>query len=418
MSLEGSQISHYRVLAKLGQGSFGTVYSAEDLKLGRHVALKVLSAASAADSRARERFRAEARVVAALEHPHICTLYELVEHDAQPLIAMQLVKGEDLKRALARGPLTEDRARQIVQAVASALAATHARGVIHRDVKSENILLGRDGSIKLCDFGVARLAETAGRTTVGTTVGTPAYMAPEQIGGRDAGEAADQFALAVVAYEGLTGELPFPGDSVAAQLYAILNANPRPPSRLRPGLSPGWDTLLGRALAKEPSQRFDSMEEFARAVASTAPATSRAAAGRPSGGRPPGARSLAVLYFDNLSNDPDSDYFCAGITEDILTDLSSVPGLRVASRHATERYRGQSVDIPRVAGELGVEAVLEGSVRRAGNRLRISAQLINAADGFHLWAERYDRTLEDVFAVQEDISRSIAAALRGTLTAE
>ncbi len=418
MSLEGSQLSHYRVLEKLGEGAFGVVYRAEDLRLGRHVALKVLTAAAAANARVRERLRAEARAVAALDHPHICLVYELDEHQPEPAIAMQLVEGETLRRAVERGPLSEDRTREIVGAVASALSAAHAHGIVHRDVKGENILLGRDGSIRLSDFGVARFAEAAGLTTSGfSMVGTPAYMSPEQISGQPAGEAADQFALGVVTYECLTGRLPFAADSVAAALYAIANVQPQPPSRLRPGLGPGWDAVLARVLAKDPAQRFDSVEAFGRAVARTAPGRSPAS-GAAASGRAPGTPSVAVLYFDNLSSDSESDYFCAGITEDLLTDLSKIPGLKVASRNAVARYRGQNVDIPRVAEELGVRTVLEGSVRRAGNRLRINAQLIDAADGFHLWAERYDRTLEDVFAVQEDLARAIATALRGRLSAD
>ncbi|MEK7330172.1 MAG: serine/threonine-protein kinase, partial [Candidatus Eisenbacteria bacterium] len=215
MTLERTQLSHYRLLAKLGEGGMGAVYRAEDTRLGRQVALKVLPSVWAGDDAARARFLTEARAVSALEHPHICLLYEFDEAEGQLFLAMQLVEGETLRDALVRGPLAEDRGREILGAIASALGAAHARGVIHRDVKCENILLGTDGSIKLADFGIARLAEGPGLTSGTTMLGTAAYVAPEQVAGRPASPASDQFALGVVGYECLTGGLPFPGGSMA-----------------------------------------------------------------------------------------------------------------------------------------------------------------------------------------------------------
>jgi len=406
----GSQLAHYRVLAKLGEGGMGAVYRAEDTRLGRAVALKLLPEAHAADRDAQTRFLAEARAVAALDHPNICMRYEFGEHEGRAFIAMQLVDGETLKQAIARGPLGEDEVRRIATGVAAALAAAHARGIVHRDVKSENVLLGRDGSVKLADFGIARLADEA-RLTRSGMVGTPASMAPEQVLGGEVTPATDQWGLGVTLHECLTGTLPFASQTVGGLVHAVLNEIPSAPSTRRPGLSPAWDAILARALARQPAERFESMEALARAVEETAPRTES---------RPPGEKrppSVAVLYFDNLSSDAESDYFCAGITEDLLTDLSKVEGLHVASRNAVARYRGQAVDIPRVADDLGVGAVLEGSVRKVGNRVRINAQLIDASNGYHLWADRYDRTLEDVFAVQDDITSSIATALRSALTA-
>ena len=418
----------------------GSVYRAEDVRLGRHVALKLLPALRARDAEARARFLAEARAVAALEHAHICMLYEFGEEQGQPFLAMQLVEGETLEHAIARGPVAEARVREVVTAVASALAAAHARGIIHRDVKSENILLGSDGSIKLADFGIARLAESAGLTATNTLIGTPAYLSPEQVAGQRVTPASDQFSLAVVTYQALAGHLPFGGDSLAARLHAVMNENAPPLAAHRPNLAPVWNDVVQRALSKDPARRFDSIQAFGAAVAATAGAAPLPAPAAPpeperrpitrSGPRTESVhaptrggatesvtvRSLAVLLFENHSHDPDSDYFCSGITEDILTDLSRVPGLRVASRHAVERYAGKKVDIIEAATALGVEAILEGGVRRAGNRVRITARLLDGRDGFQMWAERYDRTLEDVFAVQEDISHAIAAALRGAMT--
>jgi serine/threonine protein kinase len=406
----GTTVSKYRILAKLGEGGMGAVYRAEDERLGRQVALKLLPALGSADAGARTRMLEEARAVSRLEHPNICTLYEFDEANGQPFIAMQLVEGESLREAISRGPLDEDRMRAIVAAVTSALGAAHAHGIVHRDVKSDNILLADSGEIKLADFGIALLDRDTRLTEPHMLVGTPHVMSPEQISGKTATAASDQFSFGVVVYECLTGTLPFKGESFPALMHAVLNEPPEPPSARRRGLHPAWDAAVMKALEKDPAQRHASISEFAHAIAATAPVEPRT---RPSAS---GARSLAVLYFDNLSSDPESDYFCAGITEDLLTDLSKVKGLSVASRNAVGRYKGQHVDIPRVAAELGVDSLLEGSVRKAGNRVRINAQLIDASTGMHLWADRYDRTLDDVFAVQDELTSAIAKALRGALT--
>jgi non-specific serine/threonine protein kinase len=412
VSLVGTTISHYKVLGPLGEGGMGDVFRAEDMRLGRQVALKMLRLGSRLDEGAQARMLTEAKALAALDHPHICTLFEFGNAEGRPFLAMQLVEGETLRDALRRGPLGEARTREVVGALAAALAAAHARGVLHRDVKCENVLLGRDGAIKLSDFGIARLANEAALTGAGNLVGSPGSISPEQLRGGEAAAASDQFSLAVLAYECLTGRRPFGGDSFAASARAILEDDPAPIPATGDAVAPAWEAVLRRALAKEPAHRFPTVDAFAAAL----PSAGFATAGK--GGADGAAKSVAVLYFENLSSDAESDYFCAGITEDILTDLSRIEGLNVPSRNAVARYRGQSVDIKQVARELGVGAVLEGSVRKAGNRVRISAQLINASNGYHLWAERYDRTLDDVFAVQEDIARSISAALRGELTPE
>src|SRR2546426_2678031 len=256
MELAGRLLAQYRLIEKLGEGGMGAVFRAEDTRLGRQVALKLLSAPSLTDPRARERLLAEARAVAALEHQHICLLYEFAEADGQPFLAMQLVDGETLRQALRLGPLSEARTRAILTAVAAALAAAHGRGILHRDVKSENVLLGRDGSIKLSDFGIARHAGGQSLTATHTLVGSPAYAAPEIVAGAEPSAASDQFSLAVVAYECLTGALPFAGESLAAVLYAITNLDPESPSRRRPGMDRAWDEALRQALAKEPQRRF------------------------------------------------------------------------------------------------------------------------------------------------------------------
>ena len=284
-------LSHYRIVSKLGQGGMGAVFRAEDTRLGRKVALKLLPVTLAADREARARFLEEARAAASLDHTHICTVYEFDEVDGQPFLAMQLIEGETLAAALARGPLDEDRAREILLAVASALAAAHAHGIVHRDVKGENILLGTDGAIKLADFGLARLLVDQTRlTSAGQVVGTLPSMAPEQIEAGDVGPAADQWGLGVVAYQVLTGARPFEAASQGALVHKILHQDPLPPSKRRPGLSRTWDDLVGRALAKSASDRYESMEALARALA---PVGLTSSSTYPGAAPPP--RSVAVL---------------------------------------------------------------------------------------------------------------------------
>ena len=453
MDLTGQVLAHYRLVAKLGEGGMGSVYRAEDVRLGRHIALKLLPPQSAMDAKVRERFLAEARAVSALEHPHICMLYEFDDRGEQPFLAMQLVEGETLKHAILRGPLEEARVREVLAAVGGALDAAHARGIVHRDVKSDNILLGREGAIKLTDFGIARLAERTGLTATTTILGTATYMAPEQILGEPATPMSDQFALAVVAYECLTGVLPFDGAQMAAVFYAIVNAEPAPVSSRRPDLDPAWEAALARAMAKAPGERFASMGEFVRALGggSASPstgmgaATGAFAAPAPAAVAPPAqvlppaasitlphmvgapwktgearpeatASSVAVLPFVNQSGNSESDYFCEGIGDDIRTDLSKIPGLQVPSSHAVARYRGERPEAARVAAELNVRSVVAGTVRRAKDRVRINVELTDAATGYLTWAERFDRTLDDVFEVQEEIVHAIVTALRGALT--
>ena len=403
--LVGTDFGKYRILEKLGEGGMGAVYRAEDTRLGRHVAIKVLTGLQRTDDEARARFLSEARAASSLEHPNIATLYDFDEVDGQPFIAMQLVEGGTLKDEVARGPLSDARTHEVISAVANALSAAHAKGIVHRDVKCENVLVGSDGAVVLTDFGVARLAHGDTLTATDALVGTPAYMAPEQLRGERATPASDLFSLAAVAYECLTGARPFAGDNMGALVYAVLNEEPQAPSSRSASVAARWDEPVLRALRKGADDRYASVAEFVRALATPAAQESDA-----------DPHSLAVLYFDNLSSDSETDYFCAGITEDLLTDLSQVEGLRVASRNAVGRYRGQSVDVAQVASDLGVAAVVEGSVRKAGDRVRINAQLISAKDGFHMWAQRYDRTLDDVFAVQDDITQSIAGALRSALS--
>jgi serine/threonine protein kinase/tetratricopeptide (TPR) repeat protein len=421
MDWTGQQLSHYRLTDKLGEGGMGSVYRAEDVRLGRTIALKLLPQHTVDDAEVRERFLTEAQAIAALEHPHICLLYEFEDRGEQPFLAMQFVDGGTLKQEIERGTLEERRAQAVLTAMASALGAAHQRGIVHRDVKSDNILVGRDGVIKLADFGIARLSHATDDGQSEGVAGTIQYMAPEQVQGEEAGPAADQFALGVVLYECLTGRLPFDGEAAPMITYAIMNSEPAVPSSLHPGLSPHWDAMLARALQKDPAERFPSVLDMARAITESAAdgdgaALGRAAAAVVEAPREPAVGSVAVLPFQNLSKDEDSDYFCEGISEDIRTDLSKVPGIQMASSHAVARYRGSTADVRDIAAELGVRSVVSGKVRRAGDRVRINVDLTDAITGFQSWAERFDRTLDDVFAVQEEIASAVVTAIRGALT--
>jgi serine/threonine protein kinase len=420
----GTRIGHYEVLAPLGAGGMGEVYQGRDTRLDRVVAIKSLPPALANDVERRSRFDREARLLASLNHPNIAAIYGLEEGDGTPYLVLEFVDGETLAQRLARGALTVRETLEIGGQIAAAVEAAHERGVVHRDLKPGNVMISASGPVKVLDFGLARgggadmpstsdlsvtptIAMTA--TAAGVILGTAPYMSPEQARGRAADRRADVWAFGCVLFECLAGQPAFAGETVSDVIARILEREPDW-SRL-PGSTPArLRDLVRRCLTREVADRPRDIGDLRRELAAIAvDLSSGSSVSRTS-------PSLAVLYFENLARDPESEYFCAGITEDILTDLSKIKGLRVASRNAVGRYRGAPADIPRIAAELGVGTVLEGSVRRAGERVRITAQLINAADGFHLWAERYDRTLQDVFAVQEEIASSIADALRVALT--
>ncbi|HET9327465.1 MAG TPA: protein kinase [Candidatus Eisenbacteria bacterium] len=425
----GSRIAHYEVLAALGAGGMGEVYRARDTRLDRTVALKSLPAAFATDPERLARFEREAKLLASLAHPNIAAIFGLEESRGAPYLVLEFVDGESLSQCLARGPLSARETIDIGVQIAQAIEAAHERGIVHRDLKPGNVMISAAGKVKVLDFGLAKggaadatsepnfsVTPTVALSATGDGIilGTAPYMSPEQARGRGVDRRADVWAFGCILYECLTGRQTFAGETVSDVIARILERDPdwsampsSTPARLR--------ELVVRCLTKEMAARPRDIGDLRLELVAIGQEMSGSGISS-SGIRAATAPSLAVLYFENLASDKESEYFCAGITEDILTDLSKIKGLKVASRNAVARYRGASVDIPKVASELGVQAVLEGSVRRAGDRVRISAQLINAADGFHLWAERYDRTLQDVFAVQEEIASSIAEALRVALS--
>ena len=411
----GQTISHYRIKAKLGEGGMGAVYRAEDLKLGREVALKFLPDALAPDAQARDRLLKEARLASRLNHPHIATIYEVNDSEGTTFLAMELVEGETLKQVLRRGALEPTQLLEIARQIGEGLREAHQAGVVHHDIKPGNIMLDSRSRVKILDFGLAVLTRerSTGETeetfvtrtsTQASTGGTVPYMAPEQLRGEPTDSRCDIFSFGVLLYECLTGRLPFRGETSIDVLHAILRDTPIPLRSLIPEIAPEWEQLVERCVAKSPAQRFASMGEVLEALSRVAVPTLRP------------EKSVAVLYFENLSGSKEEEYFRDGMTEDIIIELSKIGDLRVFPRSAALAYRDKPVPAPQVGRDLGAAYVLEGSVRRAGSHLRITTQLAETRTGHSVWAERYDRNLEDVFAIQDEIAQSIARALRVMLT--
>ncbi len=393
----------------------GAVYAAEDTQLQRPVALKFLSGQLAELPDARKRLVQEARAASRLSHPNIATVYEVGEAEGNSFIAMELVGGESLKQRLQRGALAPADLLEVAQQIAEGLNEAHQLGVLHRDVKPGNVMVDARGRVKILDFGLAAPAETRreGETvenfvtrtaTVWSTGGTVPYMSPEQLRGETPDARSDIFSLGVMLYECLTGRLPFAGETSVDILHAILRQAPTALRNAVPDIVPEWERLVERCLAKSPEQRFQTMAEVVQALRRVA---SPAAAAQ---------KSLAVLYFENLSRSEEDEYFRDGITEDIIVELSKIQGLKVFPRAAVLGFRDKPMTAPQVGQQLNATHVLSGSLRRAGNRLRITAQLVEARTGHSAWAERYDRQLEDVFAIQDEIAQSIARAMQLMLT--
>ena len=401
----GKTISHYYILEKLGEGGMGIVYKAQDTRLERLVALKFLPPDLSDAPEAKQRFITEARAASALNHPNVATVYDIGEAELRSFIAMELVEGETLKSRLKAGRLSFEQVKAMGLQIAEGLQAAHAKGIVHRDIKPDNLLLTRDGHIKIMDFGVAKLGN-GGMTRTGTTVGTLAYMSPEQLVAEDVDSRSDLWSFGVVMYEMVAGELPFRRGSEAAVIYEILNRDPTPLETHRPDVPPTLRSVITQLLQKDPAMRPASAADVIARLRGT---------GVPSAAAAP-AKTIAVLYFENLSSEKESDYFCAGITEDIITDLSKVRDLRVVPRTDVLPFRNKEVNTRQVADALRVNYILEGSVRKAGSRIRITAQLVNARDGFQVWADRFDGLVDDIFDLQNEASRKIVEALKVTMT--
>ena len=406
----GETISHYRIIAKLGEGGMGEVYQAEDTKLDRSVALKFLPAELTRNPEAKARFVQEARAASALDHPNICTIYEVDEtNEGRLFIAMACYEGETLKERIARGPLPLDETFDIARQVAGGLAKAHERDIVHRDIKPANIFITHDGLVKILDFGVAKLKGLAQMTRTGTTLGTAAYMSPEQARGEDVDHRTDIWSLGVVLYEMVTGRRPFQGDYEQAVVYSILNTEPNAPSQLRKDIPRIIENITIKTLQKNREDRYENLQELLADLKAPSNKIST---------KDEEEKSIIVLPFVNMSSDPEQEYFSDGLTEEIITDLSHIHDLLVISRSSAVTFKGTKKKLKEIAREVNVQYVLEGSVRKAGNDIRITAQLIEATNDAYLWAEKYSGTLDDVFDIQERVSSSIVNALRLKLTAD
>jgi non-specific serine/threonine protein kinase len=439
-SLTGKTVSHYRITRPLGSGGMGVVYEAEDTQLGRHVAVKVLSEEMQRDPSILERFQREARAASALNHPGICTVHAIEQHEGQHFIVMELLEGQTLAKRIGRQPLELMEILDLGIQIADALESAHSKGIVHRDLKPVNLIVNGRGQIKILDFGLAKIGaltnysgtamdsrlETSldrhDLTVAGMVLGTVHYMSPEQARGLPTDARTDLFSLGSVLYQMATGLLPFQGDTQAVVFDAILNREPKPLLEVNPALPAALGQILEKLLEKDRSLRCQTATEvktdLLRLKRNFDSGQRREAELTDSKGKPeqPSGQSVAVLYFENLSGVKEDEYFRDGVTEDIITELSKIQGMHVFSRPTVLAYRDKPVTPGQIGQQLRAKYVLTGSVRRSGNRLRITAQLVDTQTDFPLWSERFDREMADVFEVQDEIARKIADALRIKLT--
>jgi serine/threonine protein kinase len=434
------RIGRYEICSQLGAGGMGEVYLANDTKLDRKVALKILPPDVKAYDRVR-RFVQEAKAASALNHPNILTIYEIDEIDSEQFIATEFIDGDTLRERIRIAPFKPREAIDIGIQIASALCATHAVGIVHRDIKPDNIMLRRDGIVKVLDFGLAKLTrdrqmdgtdslaptEAFVNTEVGMVLGTAHYMSPEQARGLDVDARTDIWSLGCVLYEMVSSHKPFLGTTTLDVLSGILNTEPQSLEAHMPEGPREFERIVWRALRKDREERYQTVQHLlndlrdlktelkvqSRSTPSAKVITDKTGQSSTS---PVPEKSIAVLYFENMNVERDSDYFCAGMTEDIITDLSKINGLKVVSRSDVLPFRNKEVNTKQVGEALRVNYILEGSVRTAGNRIRINAQLINVRDGYHLWAERFDRLVEDIFDLQNEVSQKIVDALKISLS--
>jgi serine/threonine protein kinase/Flp pilus assembly protein TadD len=384
----------------------GVVYKGRDTNLDRDVALKFLPSHLSGSGQDRARFIQEAKAAALLNHPNVCTIHNVEEHEGSMFIVMECVEGGTLSGKVPFKNIGD--AVSLSIQIGEALQEAHTHGIIHRDIKSDNVMLTAKGQVKVMDFGLAKLRGSLQLTKTSTTVGTLAYMAPEQIQGGEADARSDIFSFGVVFFEMLTGKKPFRGEHEAAIMYSVLNEAPEPATRFREDIPPGVNPIITRLLDKDPNQRYQSMDGVLSDLKKLEAGATDQKKSTPS--------SIAVMAFGDMSPQKDQDYLCEGLAEELINALTKIKTLRVSARTSAFAFKGKQMDIREIGTKLNVETVLEGSVKKSGNRLRISAQLINVTDGYHLWSERYDRDMKDVFEIQDEITENIAQALKLVLT--
>ena len=411
----GKTISHYKILEKLGGGGMGVVYKAQDTKLDRFVALKFLPPHISADEDEKKRFIQEAKAASALDHQNICTIHEIDEtEDGQLFICMAYYEGETLKGKIDRGPLKIDEAVDTAIQIAKGLIKAHNSGITHRDIKPANVMVTNNREDKIVDFGLAKHTGKTSLTGDGIAIGTAAYMSPEQAKGEKIDHRTDIWSLGVVLYQMITGALPFQGEYEQAIIYSILNEEPRPTTELRAGVSAKLGRIVEKALAKDTAERYQHVDEMLVDLCSYQ-ADPESESFEASFAKRKPALSIAVLPFADMSPEKDQEYFCDGMAEELINTLTRVEGLRVTSRTSAFQFKGQAQDIRDIAEQLNVATVLEGSVRKSGDKLRITAQLVKASEGFQLWSERFERDVKDIFAVQDEISEAIVNTLKSKL---
>lgn len=427
----GQTISHYKILEKLGGGGMGVVYKAQDTRLDRQVALKFLPPDLTRDPEAKERFINEAQAASALQHANICTIHDIEEHDGQLFIVMDCYEGETLSSRIAKGQSRPERlpadknnmgqagsrgmrieeATDLAIQIAQGLQKAHDKGIVHRDIKPANILITTDYVAKIVDFGLAKLTGRSALTKSGTTVGTVAYMSPEQARGEQVDQRTDIWSLGVVMYEMVTGRLPFPGDYEQAIVYRIIHEEPEAITSLRSDVPMELERIVKKAIAKNPEERFQNTGDILVDLKSLRKGLESGVSGEQIL-TPKPAASIAVLPFEDMSPQKDQEYFCDGIAEELINALSHIKDLRVAARTTAFSFRGTKQDLREVGRKLNVNTVLEGSIRKAGNKLRITAQLIDVVNGYHLWSEKFDKEMGDIFAIQDEISMGIVENLK------
>lgn len=402
----GKTISHYKIIEKIGEGGMGVVYKAQDIKLDRVVALKFLPQYLASDPIEKERFFQEAKATSALSHPNILTIHDLDEYDGQFFISMEYLEGQTLKSKIQKEKLRIEQIIDFGLQIAEALKLAHDKSIIHRDLKSDNLMVLKDGRVKIMDFGLAKWKKSPNLTKTGTTVGTLNYMSPEQVQGITVDHRTDLWSFGVVLYEMLTGQLPFQGDYEAATIYSIINEEPLPISGRSKDAPESLNLIMERALKKDLSERYQDVKEVLNDLKQTQKELKQVSRNLTP------QKSIAVLPLDNISPDKENEYFSDGLTEEIIMNLSKIKDLKVISRTSAMHYKGTKKPLKQIAKELQVQYILEGSVRKHGPDLRITAQLIDAVQDSHLWAERYNGTVEDVFEIQEKVAGEIAEALK------